>query len=485
MLFAGAPHPGAEKPEQGTIESETGLNSRAQSAGRFFFTGVIEKLSYAVVGIIGLGFVGQPTVAALANVGYQVIGMDKDRARVKKLADGGEGGVYEPGLAETLGRWKERIRYTTSYEEVMQVDAVLITVGTPAGADGKVSHSAVDEVVAGIAPYLRPGHLVVLRSTVMPGTTRDVAKKLARLSGLTPGRELFVAYAPERTIEGIALLELYSLPNIIGGVDEASTERCAALLGRLGTMGIRVSSPEVAELCKLSDNTFRAVNIALANELGQVFEKAGIDAYEVVETVTRAYSRTQLFRPGLGADGPCLSKDPIILQLFAAELGASTPILESARKINESATGRVADEVLRFMKQKRRTLTVSLLGLAFKGRPETNDTRGSPAQLVYREIAGAKNGAAGPPDFRLFDPIVKEFNGQPVAGSLADAIRGSNVVLFLTDHSALRNVDASWVFETAARPLLVVDSWHGLIGVPKKLPEGVKLVRIGDGRCAS
>jgi nucleotide sugar dehydrogenase len=441
----------------------------------------VNSLRYAVVGIIGLGFVGQPTVAALANVGYQVIGMDTDHARITKLAEEGDGGVYEPGLTETLKRWKDRIRYTTSHEDVMKADAVLITVGTPTGADGKVSHAAVDEVADRIAPFLRKGHLVVLRSTVAPGTTRQVATRLGRHSGLKPGDDFHVAYSPERTIEGIALPELYSLPNIIGGIEQASTEACAALLGRLGTIGIRVSSPEVAELCKLSDNTFRAVNIALANELGQVFEKAGIDAYEVVDAVARAYSRTQLFRPGLGADGPCLSKDPIILETFASEIGASTPVLASARKTNESSTRRVADEVLRFSKQAQSGLIVSMLGLAFKGRPETNDTRGSPAQFVYKEIAASKAAT----DYRFFDPIVTQFNGHTVAGSLADAIRGSNVVLFLTDHSALRNIDASWVFETAARPVLVVDSWHNLTGVPKTLPDGVKLVRIGDGRCAS
>lgn len=443
-------------------------------------------MSYAIVGVVGLGYVGQPTLAALANVGYRVIGMDKDSARVARLAEHGEAGVYEPGLTETLTRWKDRIRYTDSYKEVMRAEAVLITVGTPANEDGRVSQVGVDEVIAGIAPHLRHGHLVILRSTVLPGTTRSVAEKLARLSNLTLGRDLFVAYAPERTIEGVALSELYLLPNIIGGVDDASTEMCAVLLSRLGTLCIRVTSPEVAELCKLSDNTFRAVNIALANELGKIFELAGIDAYEVVDTVSRAYPRTQLFKPGLGADGPCLSKDPNILQIFASTLGAPTHLLESAKRVNEASTRRVINEVERFVgHQGRKALSVAMLGLAFKGRPETNDTRGATAQLVYRELKEGKNRSREIAEYRCFDPVVKEFNGHSVAGSIADAVRGSNIVLFLTDHPALRSVDASWLFEQSGRPLLVVDSWHNLSGVPRKLPDGVELVRIGDGRCAS
>jgi nucleotide sugar dehydrogenase len=434
------------------------------------------------VGVIGLGYVGQPVVAAMANVGYTVVGMDVDAAKVARLAATYEPTIFEPGLAETFGRCRERIRFTASYADLMQeCAAVCITVGTPVDGNGRPDTSNIDGTVAGIAPHLRPGQVIVLRSTVVPGTTARIGRELEEATGLVVGRDFFLAFCPERTIEGIALYELYNLPTIIGGITPASTERTAALMERLGSRLVTVSSPTVAELCKLADNMYRALNIAFANEFGAVCETAGVDAYEVVRAVNSAYARTNIFRPGLGADGPCLSKDPLILRDFARAASLTTPIIDAAERVNRAATRRVTEHVGRFLAcHPGLRPKVALLGLAFKGMPETDDVRGSAALTVFDGLVGL--GPTTDVDFVFFDPIVREFNGYKVAPRVDAALAGANVVLFLSDHPALRNVPARLVLDCTARPLLVVDAWHNVVALDRSaLPAGVTYVRFGDG----
>lgn len=436
------------------------------------------------VGVIGLGYVGQPITAAFANVGYDVIGMDRDRARVEDLAGEATGIPYEPGLRETLERCRNRIKFTTSYADVMAADAICITVGTPLGEDGHPDVSAIFAVASGISEYLRPGHLVTLRSTVTPGTTSRIAEKLAAESGLKLGEELFVGYCPERTIEGVALREIYSLPNIIGGVNAESTRRCVALMSRLGTRSVPVPSSEVAELCKLADNTYRSVNIALANEIGTICERAGVDAFDVVNAVNGSYERTNLFRPGLGADGPCLSKDPVILKEFAASLDFSTPLLDASREVNIASTHRVVKEVEAFAADRDLSdLRVAILGLAFKGQPETDDVRGSPAEYSYGQLlrhANERGETFG--GFQFYDPVVELFHGVEVCRDVSECVSDANVILLLTDHPALRNLDGRQIAGLASRPLLIVDAWHNLARERMPVCDGVTIVRFGDGR---
>lgn len=437
-----------------------------------------------VVGVIGLGYVGQPFVAALANVGYRLVGMDIDSSLVRALRDAGRPTIHEPGVPETYARCRDRISFTDSYEKLMEsVDAVCITVGTPLDAAGRPELSSLEAVAAGIGPLLRPGHLVVLRSTVTPGTTSRVARELEELSGLTLGKDLYVAFCPERTIEGMALNEMYNLPNIVSGVDPESLERCAVLMSKFGTRVIRVSTPEIAEICKLADNSYRSVNIAFANELGLICESLRVDGYEVVNAVNTAYARTQIFKPGLGADGPCLSKDPAILANFAEEAGVTTPLLAACLQANDAATARVAREIRAFAEGKDpSSLTVAMLGLAFKGYPETDDVRGSPAKRVCADLA-AEFRRPGTPlaGFRFFDPVVRSFNGDKTEKNIDDCVRGANVVLFLTNHPALRGVSTTGLLELTARPLLVVDAWHNVDADHGAMPQDVTFVRIGDG----
>lgn len=434
--------------------------------------------------VIGLGYVGQPLVGALANVGYHLIGMDIDRRKIEALSATYAPTILEPGLAETFLRCRDHIRFTTSVEDALsQADAVFITVGTPVGDDGVPDTSALDRATEEIGRHLRRGHIIVLRSTVPPGTTLRVGRELAALSGLRAGEDFFLSFCPERTIEGIALYELYNLPTIVGGINEESTRRSLEFLERLGTRTVTVSSPTVAEMCKLVDNMYRAVNIAFANELGTVCEAAGIDAYELQAAVNAAYPRTRIFSPGLGADGPCLSKDPLILRYFAAQMGVQVPLVNASSEVNQAATRRVVLEVQRFLAEQRlRVPRIALLGLSFKGRPETDDVRGSAAQIAYDALRRGGDGGTGDAEFSFFDPIVREFHGCAVHTHLADSLEGANVVVFLHDHPSIRSIPLRFVLEHTARPLLIVDAWHNVVGLNRKaLPPDVTYVRIGDG----
>jgi UDP-N-acetyl-D-mannosaminuronic acid dehydrogenase len=353
----------------------------------------------------------------------------------------------------------------------------MITVGTPV-VKGILDTSQLDEAVLNIGKYLKKGQLIILKSTVAPGTTYDVALKLEKLSGLKAGKDFYIAFSPERTIEGLALYELYSLLKIVGGINKESLNRATQVLKKLGGGVIEVSSPTVAEICKLADNLYRAMNIALSNEIGYICEKLGVDAYEVVFAVNNAYKRTNLFMPGLGADGPCLSKDPLIVKYCAEKLGIRLPITNACIIQNEYATLRITSLISDFLRENKVARPkISLIGLAFKGFPETDDIRGSPAIKIERVLKKQFVNL----EFRYYDPIIKVFAGRKTYQTLEECITKTNVVAFLTNHRAIMNVDAEEIISIAGRPLLIIDCWHNLTNIKRIGFNDVKIFRVGSG----
>lgn len=438
-----------------------------------------------VVGVIGLGYVGQTLVGAFANVGYQVVGIDIDESKISLLNSTYTPTIFEPELGASFKAHQTQISFTTKYDQLMSAaDAICITVGTPVSDEGVLQIEGVNAVVSAIVPHLREGQLIILRSTVSPGTTRKVAEAIEASSGYRIGNDIYVAFCPERTIEGAALAEHHDVPVIVGGVDPASTQRCADLMLRLGPQVIQVSSAETAELCKLIDNTYRAQSIAFANQIGSICEVAGIDSYEAVNAVNTAYPRTRMFRPGLGAGGPCLSKDPAILHAYAASLGSNANLLKAGIDMNRQSTARIKQFITEFViAEKIDHPVVATLGVAFKGHPETDDARSTPAAIVseaINELQGSGTIAGG--SIRYCDPLVREYNGQSVISSIEDALSGANIVLFMNDHKMFCDLEVELVLRDTARPLLIVDAWHNVRN-PKSLQEHeqVRFLRLGDG----
>jgi len=429
------------------------------------------------VGVIGLGYIGLPLLAALAESGYGVVGMDIDTNKIVSLQKTHTADIHEPGLSPALDCHADEIEYTTNTKYLMDTcSTILVTVGTPLGERDIPDINSIYNVVSEIVKYLRKGHLIILKSTVYPGLTRQVAQELEVASGLKAGRDFFVAFHPERTIEGAAIKELHTLPKIIGGINKASTDKAAAIVEKLGGEVMKVSCPEVAELCKLIDNTFRVNNIAFANEIGDICRSFGVDPYEVQSVVNDSYGRTNLFTPGLGADGPCLSKDPQILAYYANSKSVETRVIDASVRKGSDATLRVARVTSRFLLAKQiREPVIAIAGLAFKGVPETDDTRDSPAVKIQWALSRTMNKIV----FRYYDPLVKQFLGSTVYASLVECVRGANVIMLLTNHHRLMNIDMDILTKQSGRPLLIIDCWHNARNPDRQLDTDTEYYRLG------
>ena len=434
------------------------------------------------IGVVGLGYIGLPVLAVFADVGFNVVGVDTNRKKIKDLKETYEADIHEHGLNETLKRCKDRIEFTGDYEYFMkECDVIIVTVGTPLADENTPNRTFIDKTTEAMGKRLRKGQLLVLKSTVLPGTTRQVAAELEKISGLKVGTDFYIAFCPERTTEGMVVHELHTLPKIVGGINIESTDKTVAVFKKLGGRVTKASSPEVAEMCKLIDNTYRVLNIAFANEVGQICEKIGIDAYEAASLANEVYDRTNIFSASLGAGGPCLSKDPQLLAYHARTNNVDTKIIDAFIIKNKESTTRVASIISRFIESNGfvEKPKVSLLGLAFKGFPATDDLRDSPVIDIHK-ILKEKFGNI---TFEYYDPIITSFFDEPVLQSRKECIKDSNVVVFLTNHRSLMDVDAENILKNTKRPLLIVDCWHNLTntGILKN-KKGVDWFRIGDGR---
>ena len=432
------------------------------------------------IGVFGLGYVGLPLVASLASVGFDVVGVDINEAKVRKLQESGAPDFYELGLAEVLAKYGSHISFTVSHQEaMMECHTIIVTVGTDLKADGTPNMDGLTCLRDSIAPHLGRGHLLILKSTVPIGTTRTIAADLEQISGLVAGQDFLVAYSPERTIEGHALHELRFLPKIIGGLNAESAERARVVLGRLGGGTKVVSSPEVAEMCKLVDNTYRAVNIAFANEIGGMCETMGIDSYELVSVINDGYDRTSLFQAGLGAGGPCLSKDPTVLALSAEAHGVGAQMIKLGIANNRNATAQVAQTAADYIrKHSIEQPRIALLGLAFKGLPETDDIRGGPAVLMHERLSAEFSEAL----FTFYDPLIESFAGKRVSPTVQGALAQTHVAIFLTNHASLLGIQSTELLESfTLRPALVIDCWHNVDDPACLVQAGIDVVRIGDG----
>jgi len=430
------------------------------------------------IGIIGVGYIGLPMVAAFASVGYRVMGIDLDRRKMAKLRKTYQADIYEPGVNKTLVAYRKNIEFTVDNKKAMrECDIILVTVGTPLADDSRPNFKHIFNVTRSIGKCLRPGQLIVFKSTVVPGMTRQLASKLEKISRLKAGEDFDVVYCPERTVEGRALEELYNLPKIVGGINKKSLERGAKIIGRLGGKVLKVSSLEIAEMCKCVDNTYRVANIAFGNEIGNICEKIGIDGYELASAVNCTYPRTNLFLPGLGAGGPCLSKDPRILEYFARKKGVDISVISASIKRNKDSTERIIPRALSFInKNKIKRVKIALIGVAFKGKPETDDIRNSPAVEIYQGLMEKiKNRKVS-----FYDPLVKNFFEEESSESLKECLRDANVVMFLTNHPSFLGIDAREVLKSSSRPLLIVDCWHNLKNLEKAKGKDIQIFRVGD-----
>lgn len=341
----------------------------------------------AVVGIIGLGYVGLPLAHAFIESGFRILGYDVDQRKIDKLNRGESYIGHIP--SEWLKSWREADRFVASSdpESLAKADAILICVPTPLTESRDPDLSYVVSTVQTIAKILRPGQLIVLESTTYPGTTRDVMLPELEKSGLKVGRDFFLAYSPEREDPGNPDFSAAKIPKVVGGFDQPSQQVAKALYGAVVADIVPVSSCEVAEACKILENTYRAVNIALVNELKVLCQRMGIDVWEVIDAAKSKPFGFSAFYPGPGLGGHCIPIDPFYLSWVARKHGMSTRFIELAGEINSSMPEYVLRRVSDALNQAGKPVRgskLALLGVAYK--PNVDDPRESPSFVLLERL---------------------------------------------------------------------------------------------------
>jgi UDP-N-acetyl-D-mannosaminuronic acid dehydrogenase len=413
----------------------------------------ISKETYDVC-VVGLGYVGLTLATALASAGMKVAGLERS-ASVVDLITVGQSPFHEFGLDEAIQAVVSKGNLVAIHVEAGTPVArsYVITVGTPV-RHGSVYLEDLKSAVAAVADVMPDGALTVLRSTVRVGTTRSIAEPILKASG----KKYAVAMAPERTIEGKALAELSSLPQIVGGIDENSTTLASELFAKLGVEIVSVHSAEAAELAKLASNTYRDVSFAFANELAYFADEAGVDIYDVVRACNYGYERMNVALPGPVA-GPCLEKDAYILSNSADILGVEVPLAMQGRKSNEFIVEHVVNTLLPEISSDSKD--VSILGLAFKGRPATSDTRGS----LAGNFASAMKSKYSTEQILGWDPLVsvRDVEGMGITFEELNDCLKSDVVLIQTNHRFFSSEEFYSAIQGSSRPGRVfVDLWNQL-----------------------
>lgn len=358
----------------------------------------------AVVSVIGLGYVGLPLLRAVSQAGYRVIGLDIDRKKISKLKSGKSYIRHIPDsvIAELCDT--KRAEFTADFAMLRECDVVLISVPTPVTKHRVPDLRYVTNTFDTVSHYLRPGQLVVLESTTYPGTTRQVAKPILERTGLRSEIDYFLAYSPEREDPGNSTFDTRSIPKVIGGEGPLSLQLAESLYGRLVKQTVRVSSSDVAEAVKITENIFRSVNIALVNELKIIYEAMGIDIWEVIEAAKTKPFGYMAFYPGPGLGGHCIPVDPYYLTWRAREFGVNTRFIELAGEVNSAMPFRVVQRVLEELDRRFgrgiRDSNVLVVGIAYKR--DVDDLRESPALVIMEELD--RKGA----NVTYYDPYVPE-----------------------------------------------------------------------------
>lgn len=429
----------------------------------------------ADVCVVGLGYVGLTLAAALAEAGQRVVGYEANE-RVAGMLSTGQSHFQEHGIDEMLQRHAGQSLSVTSQLPQPLPATVVICVGTPLDAETKQPDlHYLEAAVAAIAEQLTDETLVIVRSTVPVGTSRKLVLPVLQQRVAEP----LLAFAPERTIQGMALAELRALPQIVGGLNAAATERARALFAALTTEVNVVSSLEAAEMIKLICNAHTDLIYGFGNEVALIAEALGLDAYEMINAANLNYPRPDLSKPGF-VGGSCLVKDPYLL-VASAETGGYFPaMVAAARQLNESVPQRVAERVLTTLRQQGRdpaTATILISGFAYKGQPETDDVRGSAVQPILSCFKGQVGQLLGH-DFVVADAQIAAHGVEPV--SLADGFAQADAVVILNNHR-LYQTHALDRLTAEHAPVVLYDTWGVFADQADTQPSTMQYVRLGHG----
>lgn len=391
------------------------------------------------VGILGLGYVGLPLIRAFVNAGFSVMGFDVDSAKVAALSSGKSYIGHVP--SEWIADWLKKgvFAATADFSRLAEADAILICVPTPLSESRDPDLKYVVDSTRSIAKVLRKGQLVVLESTTYPGTTREVMLPILEESGLKAEKDFYLAYSPEREDPGNPNYTAAGIPKLVGGIDSDSSELALTLYSQAIVQVIPVSCCEVAEAAKVVENTYRSVNIAMVNELKVIFDRMGIDVWEVIDAAKTKPFGFQAFYPGPGLGGHCIPIDPFYLSWVARKYGISTQFIELAGQINTKMPTYVIEKLIEALNEQGKPVKgskICVLGIAYK--KDVDDPRESPSfELLSLLIKYGADLTYSDPHIPVL-PKMRSWPDIPVMKSCpltADFLQQQDCVLIATDHS--------------------------------------------------
>lgn len=405
-------------------------------------------MNFEKICVLGLGYIGLPTASTFATHGLRVVGVDTNADVVSTLRKG-DLHIHEPGL-RTLVQAALGSGNLTIDQQPEAADAFIIAVPTPFKGQKEADLSYVISAAEAIVPHLRPGNLVILESTSPPRTTIDIVAPILEKSGLKPGLDFHLAYSPERVLPGQILRELIENARVVGGIDDASAKAGRDLYEVFVRGDIHLTTATTAEMVKLMENTYRDVNIAIANEFSRLSERMGVDIWEAT-SLANLHPRVSILNPGPGVGGHCISVDPWFLVEAAPDI---TPLIRTAREVNDAQPEYVLD-LVRTALGSLDGKQITVLGLAYK--PDVDDLRESPSIDVADLLvnAGARVTAYEP--YKLD----AEIEGVTLAPSLEEALEGSDALVLLVPHAPFKNLTPEDVapLTTARLVIDVVNGW--------------------------
>ncbi|WP_394238247.1 nucleotide sugar dehydrogenase [Niallia oryzisoli] len=401
----------------------------------------------ATLGVVGLGYVGLPLAVEKAKAGYKTIGFDVQEQKVEMVNAGKNyiGDVVNEDLEKIVQ--SGLLSATTDFAQVAKADCVCICVPTPLDVHQQPDISYVEASAKAIVPYMHKEMLIVLESTTYPGTTEDLLKPILENSGLTCGRDFYLAFSPERVDPGNLLYKTKNTPKVVGGITKHCTEIAATLYESILEAPIhRVSSPAIAEMEKILENTYRNINIGLVNELAILSNKMGLSIWEVIDAAKSKPYGFQAFYPGPGLGGHCIPLDPYYLSWKAREYGFHTSMIEASMMVNDRMPEYCVERASKILNRHGKAIkgsNILVLGVAYK--QDIDDYRESPAIRVIDELE--KGGA----EVVYYDPFVPEYRDQGKvkkgeADLTAELIRNADLVIITTAHST---VDYAFVQQQA------------------------------------
>jgi len=429
--------------------------------------------------ILGMGYVGLTLGVAMARAGFSIHGLEICDDIVEALREG-KAHFWEKNLDIHLSQAIKNNNFTFSRDlnKTIEASVYIVTVGTPLDEENQARLDMIQNAAKQISEHMQDGALVILRSTVKIGTARNIITPILKATG----KKFEIAVCPERTLEGQAIEEISSLPQIIGADSQNTLYRAGKIFNFLTPTVVRVNSLETAEVVKLVDNTYRDVMFGFANEVARLCDAVGISAHEVIKSGKLGYERTNVANPG-PVGGPCLEKDPHILSESALAYGIELDITPASRRVNE----RQPIEIVDFIKKTSESIKnfpknpkISFLGIAFKGRPETNDLRGTVAKPIL-ELVNQKfpNSILQGFDSIVDNKDIAEFGLIPM-DTLVDAFEEANIVIILNNHPIFSQIVLDEKIEIMANDGFIYDLWGLFVGQDIKMLKDFSYYALGS-----